>query len=46
MTAGISAEIAAISCAGTVLSQPPTSTAASMGWAESIASVSSAIRFR
>ena len=42
----MSAEPAAMSCAGTVLSHPPTSTAASMGWAVSIASVSSAARLR
>ena len=37
---------AAINCAGTVLSQPPISTAASMGWAPSISSVSMAMRLR
>jgi hypothetical protein len=46
MTEGVPALTAAISCAGTVLSQPPTSTAASIGWAASIASVSSAMRLR
>ena len=46
MTEGMSEDAAAISCAGTVLSQPPISTALSIGWAESIASVSSAIRLR
>ena len=45
-TAGMSAEAAAINCAGTVLSQPPISTAASIGCAVSIASVSSAAKFR
>ncbi len=45
-TAGMSADAAAINCAGTVLSQPPTSTAASIGCAVSIASVSSAARLR
>ncbi len=46
MTLGMSAQAAAMSWAGTVLSQPPISTAASMGWAVSIASVSIAIRLR
>ncbi len=45
-TAGTPALTAAMSCAGTVLSQPPTSTTASMGWAATIASVSSAMRLR
>ncbi len=44
--AGRLAEIAPISCAGTVLSQPPTSTTASIGWARIISSVSIAIRLR
>jgi hypothetical protein len=35
-----------MSCAGTVLSQPPISTAASMGWARSISSTSIDIRLR
>ena len=35
-----------MSCAGTVLSQPPISTTASMGWARSISSVSMAMRLR
>ncbi len=35
-----------MSCAGTVLSQPPTSTTASMGWARIISSVSIAMRLR
>ena len=43
---GTPALTAAMSWAGTVLSQPPISTAASIGWAESIASVSSAMRLR
>ena len=46
MIAGPPAEAAAISCAGTVLSQPPMSTTASIGWAVIIASVSSDIRLR
>ncbi len=45
-TAGRSAEAAPISCAGTVLSQPPTSTTASIGCARTISSVSIAIRLR
>ncbi len=45
-TAGTPALTAAMSCAGTVLSQPPTSTTASIGCAATIASVSSAIRLR
>jgi len=44
--AGTSAEIAPISCAGTVLSQPPTSTTASMGCARTISSTSIAMRLR
>ena len=44
--AGRLAEIAPISWAGTVLSQPPTSTTASIGWARIISSVSIAIRLR
>ena len=35
-----------MSCAGSVLSQPPISTTASIGWARIISSVSSAIRLR
>ena len=46
MTAGRSAEIAPISWAGTVLSQPPISTTASIGCARIISSVSIAIRLR
>ncbi|MBS1216659.1 MAG: hypothetical protein H6R20_1633 [Proteobacteria bacterium] len=46
ITAGMSAEAAPMSCAGTVLSQPPSSTAASIGCARSISSVSIAIRLR
>ena len=34
-----------MSCAGTVLSHPPTSTTASMGWARIISSVSIDMRF-
>ena len=45
-SAGTLALAAAINCAGTVLSQPPISTAASMGWAPSISSVSMAMRLR
>ena len=45
-TAGTSAEIAAISWAGTVLSHPPRSTTASIGWAVISSSVSIAIRLR
>ena len=37
---------APISCAGRVLSQPPISTTASIGWARTISSVSIAIRLR
>lgn len=44
--AGTPAEAAPISCAGTVLSQPPISTTASMGWARIISSVSIDIRLR
>ncbi len=44
--AGTLAEAAPISCAGTVLSQPPTSTTASIGWARIISSVSIAMRLR
>ncbi len=40
------AEAAPISCAGTVLSQPPISTTASIGCARIISSVSIAIRLR
>ena len=40
------AEAAPISCAGTVLSQPPISTTASIGWARIISSTSIAIRLR
>ena len=45
-TAGMPALAAPMICAGRVLSQPPTSTAASIGWARSISSVSIAIRLR
>ncbi|MCC2634032.1 MAG: hypothetical protein K0S48_1918 [Ramlibacter sp.] len=44
--AGKPADAAPISCAGTVLSQPPISTTASIGWARSISSVSIDIRLR
>ena len=44
--AGLPALAAPISCAGTVLSQPPISTTASIGWARIISSVSMAIRLR
>ena len=44
--AGTSLLAAAISCAGSVLSQPPISTTASIGWARIISSVSIAIRLR
>ena len=44
--AGRSADAAPINCAGTVLSQPPTSTTASIGWARIISSTSIAIRLR
>ena len=43
--AGTSAEAAPMSCAGTVLSQPPTSTTASIGCARTISSTSIAMRF-
>ena len=46
MIAGTSADAAPISCAGTVLSQPPISTTASIGCARIISSVSIAIRLR
>ena len=45
-TAGLSAESAPISSAGTVLSQPPISTTASIGWARIISSTSMLMRFR
>jgi hypothetical protein len=45
-TAGTPAEMAPITWAGTVLSQPPISTTASMGWARIISSVSMAMRLR
>ena len=35
-----------MSCAGTVLSQPPTSTTASIGWARTISSTSIDMRLR
>ncbi len=44
--AGMPAEAAPISCAGTVLSQPPISTTASMGCARTISSVSIDMRLR
>jgi len=44
--AGTLAEAAPISSAGTVLSQPPISTTASIGWARIISSVSMDIRLR
>ena len=44
--AGTSALAAAMSWAGTVLSQPPISTTASSGWARIISSVSIAMRLR
>ena len=44
--AGRLAEAAPMSCAGTVLSQPPTSTTASIGCAPIISSVSMAMRLR
>ena len=44
--AGKPAEAAPMSCAGTVLSQPPISTTASIGCARIISSVSIDIRFR
>ena len=46
MTAGRPADTAPINCAGTVLSQPPISTTASMGCARTISSVSIDIRLR
>src|SRR6478752_3802473 len=46
MIAGTSADAQAIICAGMVLSQPPISTTASIGWARIISSVSIAIRLR
>src|ERR1700694_4387274 len=46
MTAGRPAETAPMSCAGTVLSQPPMSTTASMGCARIISSVSIDMRLR
>ena len=46
MMAGRPAETAPINCAGTVLSQPPISTTASIGCARTISSVSIAIRLR
>ena len=46
MIAGRPAETAPISCAGTVLSQPPISTTASIGCARIISSVSIDIRLR
>ena len=45
-TAGRSADAAPISSAGTVLSQPPTSTTESIGWARIISSTSIDIRLR
>ncbi len=45
-TAGMPAEAAPISCAGTVLSHPPISTTASMGCARIISSVSIDIKLR
>ena len=42
----VSAEAAPMSCAGTVLSQPPTSTTASIGWARIISSTSIDMRLR
>ena len=44
--AGTSLLAAAMICAGSVLSQPPISTTASIGWARIISSVSIAIRLR
>ena len=44
--AGTPADAAPMSCAGTVLSQPPTSTTASIGWARIISSTSIDIRLR
>src|SRR6185312_806870 len=45
-TVGRSTEAAAMICAGRVLSQPPITTTASIGWARIISSVSIAIRLR
>src|SRR6201996_6556107 len=45
-TVGRSAETAAMIWAGSVLSQPPITTTASIGWARIISSVSIAIRLR
>jgi hypothetical protein len=45
-TVGRSALTAAMSCAGKVLSQPPITTTASIGWARIISSVSIAIKLR
>ena len=45
-TVGRSALTAAMICAGKVLSQPPITTIASIGWARIISSVSIAIRLR
>ena len=45
-TAGSPADAAPINCAGTVLSQPPTSTTASIGCARTSSSVSIDIRLR
>ena len=45
-TVGRSTLAAAITCAGRVLSQPPMTRTASMGWARSISSVSIAMRLR
>lgn len=45
-TVGKSALIAAITCAGRVLSQPPITITESIGWARIISSVSIAIRLR
>ena len=45
-TAGMPADAAPISCAGTVLSQPPISTTASIGCARIISSVSIDMRLR
>ncbi len=45
-TAGTPADAAAIRCAGTVLSQPPTSTTASRGWERSCSSSAMAARLR
>ena len=45
-TVGRSADSAAMICAGSVLSQPPITMTASIGWARIISSVSIAIRLR